>query len=243
MANWLSRVRDALAAPSGGAANVRRRLLMAKQAQTELTLVPISSGIRSGDSLTTKVLELHADGFIIAQPMLGPTVRFLRRLDNYRLSFRTSQGWVSGETKVLGRARISGEDGHHFTGYRLSLPATLAVTDARSALAMLLGDELAVEAELHIISRSGPVIGMVTDINPAGAYLRCRNTVDGVQRGQKANFHLDLPEPVGRIREWVSIAETETDPNSGALIVRVAFEKRNEAIAEALGSAKARRSA
>lgn len=243
MANWLSRMRDAFAASSGGAANVRRVLLTAKQTRAELTLAPISSGPRDCDALTTTVLELHSDGFIIAQPMMGRAVRFLKRLDKYKVSLRTAQGRLSGETRVLGRARIAAEDGHHVTGYRLSLPATLALADARSALAMLLGDELAVEAELHIISRSGPVIGMVTDINPVGAYLRCRNSVDGVERGQKARFHLDLPEPVGRLREWVSIAETEQDPAGGGLIVRVAFEKRNHAIADALAGPRTRKSA
>jgi hypothetical protein len=243
VANWLSRMRDAFAAQGGGAASVRRFLLTAMQTQAEVTLAPTASTTTSDNRLTTRILGIHRDGLIVAQPMVGRAVRFLKRPDRYRLSFRTPQGRVSGETKVLGRARISGENGHHLTGYRLSLPVTMQQADAANALTALLGDELAVEAELHIISRNGPVIGLVTDINPAGAYLRCRNTVDDVECGQKARFHLDLPEPVGRIREWVSIADTEEDPGSGALLVRVAFEKRNEAIADALGGARTRKSA
>ncbi|UCD75872.1 MAG: hypothetical protein JSV91_02925 [Phycisphaerales bacterium] len=243
MSNWLKRVRNAVSGSWGNVTEVRRQLQMARQSRVEVRLDPPASAGGPAGTLIARIQDVQTDGFVITQPVTGGAVRFLKQFARFRVSFQTPRGVVAGETKVLGRVRISLEGGGHANGYRLALPDSLLAEETATDLKMLLGGNLAVEAELHIISRKGPVMGIVTDLNPAGAHLRCRNAVEDLHQGQKAQFRLDLPEPVGRIREWVSIAGAETDPDTGDFTVRVAFEKRNEAIAEAMHGSRVRRSA
>jgi len=242
VSNWLSRVRRALEGRPDGAVDVRRSLLAAQRSRARIELEPLTPTARLDLVLATTIEQVGRDAFIVSQPVLGGSVRPLARYEPYRLSFSGPRGRTTGQTHALGRTRIASGGKRSLYGYRLALPKALYVIDPRRELRMLLDQELVLEAELQILERQIPIQALVKDLSASGACLQCRNAGASARGGQQAQLKLTLPPPAGEILETVNIISADSDPDSGVCTVRVVFEKKNQAIAAALGNARRMRS-
>ncbi len=83
-----------------------------------------------------------------------------------------------------------------------------------------------------MLGRQGPILGLVDDITPHSARLRCRNAGEDLTAGKSAYFKFTLPPPVGPIHEAVTIMNTCPDADGGQ-VVNVAFLEAQERIVEA----------
>jgi hypothetical protein len=96
------------------------------------------------------------------------------------------------------------------------------------------------EAELRVLARDLPIHGRIDEISGDSACLLCRNGQGAIAAGQHAILVADLPDPVGALREEVHVVGVRDDPDSGGIIVRVAFHARNERIEGAIGAVRRR---
>ena len=170
------------------------------------------------------------DTFLVARPMVGGVVRMLGRYEHYTVSFMGADGRVTGKTQALGRARIPTDGGQTIPGYKMALPEELQLVDRRRGLRTLLGKDLVREAELHVLGRRGPILGLVDNLTPGGARLQCRNAAGHLHRGQNAEFKITLPDPVGAIQETVQITEISPATGAGVLTVGVTFLEEDGAL-------------
>ncbi len=191
-----------------------------------------------GQALATTIEQIKDKGVVVAQPTLGGSVRQLARYEPLRICFSVARGKLSGETRTLSRTKIESGGQEPFYGYLLEKPKALHVIDRRQEMRMLFGGDLVYEAELKLLDRAGPLLGLLEDISPSGASMRCRNTSDILRRGKQANLKLELPEPVGTVNEVVTIVEVVDA--EGGLLVRVVFPEKNRAIAHAMNMAQGR---
>lgn len=225
-------MRDALSVPDDGPINVRAALIDAQRARTRVDLQPLSGADGASPAAT---IEMVLDTtFLITRPMVGGVVRLLGRYERYRMVFNGGDGRLAGETQALGRTRIPNDAGEPLYGYKMRLPETLLTVDRRRGLRRLLGRDLVREAELHVLGRRGPILGLVDTLDAGGATLRCRNAGDHLHHGQNAEFKITLPDPVGVIEETVQVTDLTPAPEPGVLQVRVLFLKRNETIGDVL---------
>jgi hypothetical protein len=234
VSDWLSRLRNALQGRPDGAVDVRKTLLAAQRSRARIELEPMRPTARLDLVLATTIEQVHRDGFVVSQPLMGGTVRPMARYEPYRLSFSGPRGRTTGQTHALGRMRIRSGGRGVIYGYRLALPDALYVIDPRRELRMLLEEDLVVEAELQVLERRVPIQALLQDLSPSGACLRCRNAGAPVRSGGQAQLKVDLPEPIGRILETVNIVSIERDPDVPGCTVHVLFEKKNQTIAAAL---------
>lgn len=227
----------------GSGTGVRQLMREACQTGAEVTLESLLPDSGLHDLLRTRIERVRDEEVVIAPPVAGSSSPYLKRLAPYRMSFHTRRGRASGQTRVLGSILLGDSGTGPSTGFRLAMPREIHVTDPQDELALLLGRDMVLEGELHILGRNGPLVGLVAELTPSGVHLRCRSTLPDLHRGQKAQLRLDLPEPTGNFTEWCSIAAVEADPESNAFIVGVSFEKRSHAIENAFRIARQRRSA
>jgi hypothetical protein len=232
-----SRVRDALASRQGQSSDVRRLLQEAMRSRTRIELVSLTGGESDGGTIATVIERVREDDVVIDRPAVGGIIRMLGRFEHFTLTFVANIGTVTGETQALGRVRIATEGEAELYGYRLAIPRALHVLDRRRSSRGLLGSSI-VEAELHVYSHRGPILGIVEDISPGGARLRCRNAGRHLQPGQRVPFTLTLPAPIGVIMETVTIVGLEPDPALASLTVRISFPRKNQKIADALRADK-----
>lgn len=233
-------MRDALSAPNGASVNVRAALIEAQRTRARIDLEPMSGSGENRPSLATNVEMVLDTTFLVMRPMVGGVVRMLGRYEHYRMSFMGAEGRLTGETQSLGRTRIPNDAAQALYGYKLRLPEELTVIDRRRGLRKLMGKDLLREAELFVLGRRGPILGLVENLDAGGVSLRCRNAHGHLERGQLAEFRIRLPEPVGTIEETVQVTEIEPVTHRGVLRVRVAFLRRNDAIGDALHTDKRR---
>ena len=74
----------------------------------------------------------------------------------------------------------------------LQAPETLRLVEPRQPLRTIFGRDCVREAELHVLSRRGPIHGLLEDISGGGAKLLCREKDQPVRV-----MGLDFPNPVG----------------------------------------------
>jgi len=240
VAGWLSKLQDFLEPPGCSLVDVCATLAEAQRICARVELEPVTATTDESLTLRTTIEAVHEDAFIVTKPVAGGVVRPLARFEPHDLRFVGSRGLVLGRTHALGRYKMpNGADGFIY-GYRLALPETLRLVEPRQPLRKLFGRDCVREAELHVLSHRGPIHGLLEDISPGGARLLCRNAPGHLAGGASALFKVELPEPVGSLQQMVRITGVESVPERGALRVRIAFEKKNEAIAAALRKGPAR---
>ncbi len=216
--------------------DVRDALLEAQKTRARLELEPLTPTSKLGTVLRTSVEQVQRDAFDVGQPTADGKPRQLARYEPYRISFLLDRGRIIGQTEAQGRVKIPAGGGQTLYGYRLAFPATLHAIDLRREMRLLLGNDLVREAKLQLLGRAGPVMGLVKDISATGASLICRNADEHVRRSQQAHFKLDLPEPIGELREMVTIVGVEPDPQSDGVLVRIVFQKKVQAMVDVLNN-------
>lgn len=247
MDGWLDRLRYVLNSPSGRAFTRAREAL--GRAQRDRIKIQLHSMVETGlpqEVLTATVEQIGENTFVIGQPAVGGSNRQLMRFERVRITWITVNGLVQATTQNLGRTRIpSGTGDHMLHGYELAMPADLEIIDRRSE-SRLLGNE-GDEATLYVLSRQMPLRGVVEDVSPSGLRIACRNDVPKIQPGQRATVNFELPPPVGKVHETVTILGCE--PFEHGARVRVRFDKPLESVDDVLkgfvrlGSVRLRRGA
>ena len=236
--NWFSRFTRRLTGGSAATVDVRRMLREAQRSRARVELEGLRRSSKLGQRLVTTIEQVTDDEFVISQPTVGGTVRLVARYEPYRMTVAGARGRVAGETRSLGRTKIASGGRGMLFGYRMAIPREFFVIDRRQELRMLFGNDLVFEAAVQLLGREGPLLGLVEDLSPHGACLRCRNAGAFVRRGQQGHISMDLPEPAGEVRETVTIAALEATETDEAMLVRVTFHKKNAAIAHALRIAR-----
>ncbi len=245
VSGWLARIRDALAG-SAALTGVRAELDGLRRSRTPIELEPTAGPDEAG-TMTTTIEALEAEGIIVSRPIIGGVLRPLGRFEQLIMRFSGPRGQMTGQTQSQGRIRIPSGGGDVIFGYRLAYPEELRLDRATRPADVLLGTEPVREAELHVLGRQGPILGLVDDITPQGARLRCRNAGEDLTAGKSAYFKITLPDPVGPMHEAVTIMSTRPVADGGQL-VNVSFLEAQDRIAEALrnerrGTTDRRRSA
>jgi hypothetical protein len=232
VSSWFSRLREALSGGDDVVTSVPALLRAAQEERTRIELVPLDAPAKGGILVTT-VEKVREDDFVICQPAAADGgIRQVARFEQLQMSFSVATGRLTGKTENLGRIKFRAGDGGELYGYRLSLPRLLTVTDRRDELRVLLGKELCCEVKLQVLSRNGPILGLIEDISPSGARLRCRNGGDELRRDRPAHFEAELPHPIGVIQQVVRILSVDSEPNADEWIVRVLFDEKVTAIEE-----------
>jgi hypothetical protein len=218
--------------------DVRTVLTWAQRSRARVELEPLTMTTRMPVALTARIEHVLEDAFVVSQPVVDGVVRPLGRFETYRLAIASPQGRMTGDTQALGRIKIATAGDALLYGYRLSLPPRIQISRRRRDLEILMGRDTVREGELYIINHRGPVLGLVEEVSATGARLLCRNGRNHIAVGQDAFLKLDLPDPLGPIREMVSVTSVDPDEETGCLNVRVAFEKRNQRISDVLRRAR-----
>ncbi|MBT8485368.1 MAG: hypothetical protein HKO59_02950 [Phycisphaerales bacterium] len=234
MGGWLTRIRESW---NGEEIDVRATVARAQDTRARVELTPEVATAANGGTLVTQIERVDDRSIVVIQPTANGAVRPLARFESYAIAISTPVGRVHGKTRTLGRVKIRAADGGTLYGYRLALPERFDVRERRSETRILLGAE-AREAELHVLSHKGAIHGLVADISAGGARLLCRNAGDHLEAGALAYFKLELPAPVGAISETVVVLGVDPVEGQTATTVRVAFEKRNVRIADAIRLAR-----
>lgn len=231
VSGWLARLRDALAG-TAALTGVRAELDALRRSRAHIELEPAAGPDEAG-TMTTTIEALDDEGIIVSRPIVGGVLRPLGRFEQLVMRFSGPRGQMSGPTQALGRMRIPSGGGDVIFGYRLSVPEELDLVRAARPADALLGTATVREAELHVLGRQGPILGLVDDITPDGARLRCRNAGEDLTAGKSAYFKITLPDPVGRMHEAVTIMSTRPVEDGGQL-VNISFLEAQERIVEAL---------
>jgi hypothetical protein len=241
VAGWLTKLQDFLERADSMPVDVRETLEEARQLSLRVELEPVTPTTDEALTLRTTIEAVQDDAFVVTKPVAGGQVRPLARFEPHHIRFVGSRGLVTGETHALGRYKMpNGGDGFLY-GYRLVLPETLRLVEPRQPLRTIFGRDCVREAELHVLSHHGPILGLLEDLSPGGAKLLCRNAPGHLTGGTSALFKVELPEPLGAIQQMVRVVGVDPVPSRGAVRVRVAFERKNEAIREAMRRGRARR--
>jgi hypothetical protein len=239
---WLSQLRDALFGHEEAPPEVRAALLELQKSRAKLELEPLAG---SGDKpllLTTKVEQVRKDCFIVSRPTAGGAMQSLGRYEHYRMRFDTPEGRTLAKTQATSRVRIPSSGGTVLYGHKMAFPTALQIEKPRRPVSALMGDDLR-EAQLIVLGRNGPILGLVQDLDAGGARLHCRNAGRDLRPGQQGYLKLELPAPVGHLEEPVKITGIEPSRRPGEVTLRVAFRDKNDRIHEALGAFKRQRRA
>jgi len=213
-------------------AEVRRILRGALDARERIELAPIRTLLPWARPLGSTIESIDEHGFVVGQPSNGRGPgRALNRFGLYAMTVSHGGRDFAGEVQVVGRAKVPSGGRGVVYGYRLTLPRALNVVERRWDLRLVLGGDLVREAEMTVLGRSGPILGLVEDLSANGAKLRCRNgNEDELVIGRNVTFRLTLAPPIGEIDETARVSGVERDRRGGGLVVCLRFDRRIEAI-------------
>jgi hypothetical protein len=238
MADWLDRIVRAMG--GGPPAEVRAALDEAQRTHARVELEPAPPATGGSCVLVTRVEVIGEGGIVVSRPVVGGTVRPMAIFEPYVMRFGAGGHLYAGLTRATARTRIPGADGSVIFGYRLEVPRTFDVAPQPLEQQAVLGRAAVREAELRVLGRELPVHGRIDEISGDGARLLCRNGQEAISAGQQAILVANLPDPVGAMREEARVVGVRADPDSGGIIVRVAFHARNERIADAIDAVRRR---
>lgn len=227
----LSRIRsrgaDAQADPE-----VFRVLRGALESRERLELVPIRTLLPGVRPLVCTIESIDESGVVVSQPTNGGSAgRGLNRFGLYAVTVSHGGRDWTGEVQVVGRAKVRSGGSGVVYGYRLSFPHAFHAIERRRDLRLMFAGDVVREAEMRVLGRTGPILGIIEDLSAGGVKIRCRNAKDAaLALGQNVTFRLDVPPPIGEIDETARITGIEPDRQGGDLIVRLQFDTRVESI-------------
>lgn len=244
MPQWLAKVVDALS--GGELSEVRRILEAARRNRTKLHLESFGPGADQDDEsivLISTIEQVRAKDFVIDQPTIGGITRPLAIGEQLRVSFLTTSGLMTAETRSLGRVKIPSGGTRAFFGYHLAMPDHIEAEERRIAGRVLVGFDLAPEVELHTDRTHflAPVRGVMHDLSAAGMKIRTRNAADRISPEDRVYLRVDLPDPVGPLTEMVVIVRVDPGRSSGENIIGVRFERHIETLDELIEELALRR--
>ena len=226
MGAWLTKVVHALRGDTLTRKMSRDALVEAQRAQIKLELnIQGPHGMIIAHATVEAVRD---DDFVISQPMVDSTAYMLAFGESVKISLLHASRYVAGETRCLGRLKLSrpgGSSAQVVPGYRLALPDELQATERRKHSRTLYHLRHSIDARLHSPSFTDGAPGDIVDISIGGARMvlppRSRNTVPG----ETMYLKMMLPPPGGLIDELVKVVRVEVDPATGALTLGLRFEK------------------
>lgn len=237
----MSDLRNALLGRDEVSPAVRAALLELQKSRAKLELEPVAGGGDKRLVMTTKVEQVRPDCFIVSRPIAHGAMQALGRYEHYQMRFDTPEGRTVARTQATARVRIPSSGGTVLYGHKMVFPDALQLEKPRRPVSALVGDDSVREAQLLVLGRKGPILGLVQDLDANGARLHCRNAGESLRPGQQAYLKLDLPDPVGELEEPVKITGLEPSHRPGVVTVRVAFRDKNDRIHEVLRAFHQRR--
>jgi hypothetical protein len=240
---FLSGLWNALFGHAAAPAEVRAALLELQKSRAKLELEPLAGGGEKPLVMTTKVEQVRESCFIVSRPIAGGAMQSLGRYEHYRMRFDTPDGRTVALTQATVRVRIPSSGGAVLYGHKMVLPASLQLEKPLRPVSALMGDDHVREAQLIVLGRSGPILGLVQDLDASGARLHCRNADENLRPGQQGYLKLSLPDSVGDLEEPVKVTGIEPSRRPGEVTVRVAFRDKNDRIDEILRAFHAERRA
>ncbi len=234
MADWLSKMMNKVkpaaagsaAAPvtKGGATSVRNALQAAHRNRCKVFLeVPNQKVVAA-----TQVEQITNDEIVIAQPSIGGMTYPLAFGEALKLSFVDQKSNLVGETKCLGRTKVTSGDGRTLFAYRLALPSSIKVEERRADPRTEITQEVAPEAQLYSGTMKSPVVGRLTNISMSGARVSMDSAAPGLSIGQELYLKFEMPDPIGKVDEVVEVQRLDFDRRNSKHTVGVSFQRRIE---------------
>lgn len=220
---------------AAGGSSVAAAFEAARVAGVKVELVPLLSS--NSAPMTARVLQVAETSIIIEPPVRSGSGEALRRTADYRITVPSQSAAQAGETRMLERTRLN-VDGRTVRGYRMELPRSLNGVDRRDGPRAFPSGG-GTEARLQVLGRSGPVYGMLEDLSPGGARIRCRNAPTDITSGTSVVLQATMPDPIGAIDELGTIVGAEGGSDGGETTVRVRFRAPNDVIAQGMRKKRA----
>lgn len=226
MAEWLSRMMSKVGVHNARAA-VREALHAALRNRCKVYVESPDQGIVA----LTQVQQIEGDEIVVAVPSIGGMTYPLAFGENLKLSFVDERTNLSGQTRCLGRVKVTAGDGKTLFAYRVALPEAMIAEDRRTDARVELAFEIAPEAHLYSGRMPAPILGRITNISMSGARITTVGPARGVAKGQELYLKFMLPEPVGLVDEVVEVHRIESDARNNRHCVGVSFHRRLERLA------------
>lgn len=243
--NGLSSMWRAIFGESRAVGETRRELRVAQRTRAQLVLEPPNSPTSVPITMTATLEQVRAKDLVVSQPASGGVTRQLVTGEPLTLSVDLgSRGYLSGKTRVLGRAKVSSGGDNPIFGYRLALPQSLHKTDRRaSARQKKKTLDLAREAELYRLDDNEPIRGIVQNVSQGGMQILRYDSRRRLMKGERVRLVVYLPQPVGQVNRMVTVARIAGGRNPRQPIIGVAFEREVTGLAELIGQANSQEAA
>lgn len=237
MAAWISKVLSAISSAVYDHEAVRQACLRAQHQRSKITLELASSQ----PSVMAATIEQVADDHLaISQPTVGGHTHPLAFGEEIRLSFVDAGIQYSGQTRCLGRTKVTGEAETAETvfAYKLDLPSDWTMRPQVSAQRPEAAFAGRIEAQLYAPQASAEATPItLTEITMSGARAASLLPPPWLAPALAVFLKAKLPEPVGLIDELVEV--TQIEPGVEGYAVALAFRKRIDGLADLIRAAAA----
>lgn len=227
---WLSKVKQALNGEGDVAAQVRMELHALQRSRGKLSL-DVKNQATSQVEVLASVIEHVRDGdIVISQPSLGAFTRQLATGEQVRISFASSNGLCSGESRVLGRIKMQSGGKGLFFGYRLAIPERLNAVDRREHRRIKMSEGSGSQVHLATVSPKGSgiscvsVSGSIIEMSQSGMQVKLDGSAGPINPGSSLMLMANFPPPVGQVNHPVKVARFDHDPQTGVTRLGLKFE-------------------
>ena len=209
VAAWFNKLIEAFGGEETSGTNVRRVLERAQEERARIELIDAVASPNQPIRLFTTIEQLRDDDVVISRPTHGGRLRPLATGGDLHMLLGVDGQRLAGHVRCLGRIRVKSGSGGMFYGYRMSLPDAFRPEERRAAPRYETTEEQAPDAELTVLGLPNRVHGLVIDLSASGMRMRSPNARGRIAVGQRAYLTVELPDPVGRLKETINIVRVD----------------------------------